>query len=1147
MVAATVTCSRCAHENPPGSRFCLECGASLSRLCGECRAEVPPPAKFCNQCGAPIAAASASPREVGTGAGRRRAPAARRPEPEPRDYTPRHLAEKILNTRSSLEGERKQVTVLFADVRSSLELSSGVDPEEWHRTLDRFFHILSEGVHRFEGTVNQYTGDGIMALFGAPIAHEDHAHRACYAALHLREALRRYSDELRVQKSVDFSVRIGLNSGEVVVGKIGDNLRMDYTAQGETVGLAARMQQVAAPNAVVLSAGTARLVEGYFQLRELGQTQVKGVRDPMSVFELEKAGAIRTRLEASRARGFSKFVGRAPEVAALEDALARVEVGEGQVVGVVAQAGVGKSRLCVEFLEGARARGVQVREGHCLAHGRTVPLLPVLEILRGFFEIADDDSAVTIRNKIAGALLLLDRELEPSLPLVFDLLGAPDPTLPVPGPADDARERRMLDVLRRIIQARSEREPGVILIEDLHWMDAASSQFLDDVIDVVPGTRTLLLLNFRPEYRADWMQRTYYRQLPLRPLGPREIRELLDDLLGKEPELAELAEGIRARTAGNPFFIEEVVRSLVETGKLAGARGAYRLTGPVGTIEIPETVQPVLAARIDRLPEREKQVLQAASVLEDPLAEGALREMLDLPEAALGDALRQLVASEFLHEAALYPEIEYAFNHPLTQEVAYRAQLADRRARLHARAARALEARAGENRRERAALLAHHFDEAGEPREAARWHVLAAERMAVMHTPESYRHWERVRALADSLAGQPEAEELGTRARIELFSTGARIGRPESEMKGLFKDCETIVARTGSDTARAQLLTAYGFYRMYVTANALEAAETLGEAIDLADRTGDVELGLGPRFAMSSVYIARDLARCVGQADEAFALMREHPELRGRVMPTGFTAGTGFLFVRSVALIQMGELRRAEEGVAELKRLAAEEPDAAGVAHAGARMLALARGDLASAEREHAVARERTEGTGNLSAVVITNVGTADLLLERGRPDEALATLQETLELQRKRLIFRQIEPLVLRAMARARVLRGELDTALALAEEAWAFATERGLTTGAIAACLALAEVALARNGAASHAEVEGRLAGAEAGIAECSNALAQPPVHELRSALAGLEGDVARRRSELLKARRLWRAMGATGHVARVEAALERGGARS
>jgi class 3 adenylate cyclase/tetratricopeptide (TPR) repeat protein len=1119
-------------------------------VCGDCRAELPPGAKFCNHCGARIGAGErpvegptpgTAPEATASSAPPRAAPSARR-TPEPRDYTPRHLAEKILNTRSSLEGERKQVTVLFADVRSSLELSSGVDPEEWHRTLDRFFQILTDGVHRFEGTVNQYTGDGIMALFGAPISHEDHAHRACYAALQLREALRRYSDELRVQEGVDFSVRIGLNSGEVVVGKIGDNLRMDYTAQGQTVGLAARMQQVAAPNAVVLSTATARLVEGYFQLRELGETPVRGVPDPVPVFELEKAGAIRTRLDASRARGFSKFVGRAQEISALEGALERVQVGEGQVLGVVAQAGIGKSRLCLEFLEGARAKGIQVREGHCLAHGRTVPLLPVLEILRGFFEIADDDSLLTARNKIAGALLLLDRELEASLPIVFELLGVPDPQHQGSDLGGDVRQRRMLDVLRRIIQARSEREPGVI---DLHWMDPASERFLEDLVDVVPGTRTLLLLNFRPEYRADWMQRSYYRQLPLRTLGPDEIRELLNDLLGKDPGLSDLTRNVQERTAGNPFFIEEVVRALAETGKLEGARGAYRLTGPVDSIEIPATVQPLLAARIDRLPEREKQVLQAASVLGDQVAAGVLREMVDLPDDGLDDALRRLVASEFLHEAALYPETEYAFNHPLTQEVAYRSQLGDRRARLHARAARALEARTGENRRERAALLAHHFEEAGESLAAARWHVLAAERMAITHTQECYRHWIRVRALADAVPDEPEAEELGTRARVELFSAGARIGRPESEMNELFRECEAIVARTGSDTARARLLTGYGFYRMYVTANALEAAETLGEAIDLADRTGDIELRLGPRFAMSSVYIARDLARCVTAADEAFALMREHPQLRDLTIPTGFTAGAGFRFVRTMALLQMGELHRAEEGVAELKRLASDDPEAVGIAHTSARMLATVRGDLATAERESAAARERAEASGNLSAVVVAMWGAGELLLERGRVDEALVTLRETLEIQRKQRIFRQVEPLVLRGMARAKLQRGELDEALALAEEAHAFATARGLTTGVIAGCFALAEVALARDGAAARARVEEVLAEAEALIVECSNALSQPVVHELRAALAQLEGHEAMRQRELLEALRLWQVMEATGRIARVKEMLGPGGA--
>jgi adenylate cyclase len=502
--------------------------------------------------------------------------------------------------------------------------------------------------------------------------------------------------------------------------------------------------------------------------------------------------------------------------------------------------------------------------------------------------------------------------------------------------------------------------------------------------------------------------------------------------------------------------------------------------------------------------------------------------------------LRQLVASEFLHEAALYPEAEYAFNHPLTQEVAYRSQLGDRRASIHARVARALEARTGENRRERAALLAHHFEEAGEQLAAARWHVLAAERMAITHTPECYRHWSRVRALADAVADEPEAEELGTRARVELFTSGARIGRPESEMSELFRECEAIVARTGSDTARARLLTGYGFYHMYVTANALEAAETLSEAIELADRTGDIELRLGPRFAMSSVYIARDQARCVEATDEAFAMMREQPEMRDFTIPVGFTASTGFRFIRTAALIQMGELQRAEEGVAELKRLASAEAEAVGIAHMCARMLASARGDLATAERETVAARERAEGSGNLTAVVVAMWGVGEVLLERGRVDEALASLRGALEIQRTQRIFRQVEPVVLRGLARAQVQRGELDEALELAEEARAFATERGLTTGVIAGCLAVAEVVLARDGAAARALVEDVLAEAEALIAESSSALSQPTVHEFRAALAQLEGHEAVRRRELLEALRLWQAMGSTGHVARMKETL-------
>jgi class 3 adenylate cyclase len=350
-----------------------------------------------------------------------------------------------------------------------MDLTEQVDPEEWHKIMDRFFAILSEGVHRFEGTINQYTGDGIMALFGAPIAHEDHAQRACYAALHLKEELRRYSDELRLTRGLNFSVRIGLNSGEVVVGKIGDDLRMDYTAQGHTVGLAARMEQIAQAGSVYLTGFTAKFVSGFFALRDLGELEMKGAQGPVRVYELQGIGRLRTRLEVSRARGFSKFVGRQSEMAALEAALERAISGNAQVVGLVAEPGVGKSRLCHEFLERCRARGLQTFETHGVPYGKVTPFLPMLEFMRSVFGITEQDNPQSARQKIAGNLLLLDESFREALPLTFDFLGVSDPEQPTPRTDPEARQRQLYAILKRITQVRGRRVPVVTLFEDLHW------------------------------------------------------------------------------------------------------------------------------------------------------------------------------------------------------------------------------------------------------------------------------------------------------------------------------------------------------------------------------------------------------------------------------------------------------------------------------------------------------------------------------------------------------------------------------------------------------------------------------------------------------------------------------------------------------
>src|SRR5881296_62049 len=406
--ALVMRCPSCGHENREGAKFCEECAA----------------------------------------------PAVTAPERDPRAYTPRHLAEKILRARHALEGERKQVTVLFADVKGSMELAEQLDPEEWHRIMDRFFQLLTEGVHRFEGTVNQYTGDGIMALFGAPIAHEDHAQRACWAALHLRDEVRGYADELRTARGVGFAVRMGLNSGEVVVGKIGDDLRMDYTAQGHAVGLAQRMEQLAEPGRPLLTENTAKLVAGFFTLRDLGPSRVKGASEPLRLYELEGPGRLRTRFDVSRTRGLSRFVGRGAEMAALEVALERALAGEGQIVGVVGEPGVGKSRLCHEFAERCRARGIPFIEAHAVAHGKTIPLLPWMELMRNAFGVTEQDGDDMARQKIAGRLLLIDPQLHEALPILFEFLGVPDRARPAPRLTPEAMQREVFDIQKRLMQLR---------------------------------------------------------------------------------------------------------------------------------------------------------------------------------------------------------------------------------------------------------------------------------------------------------------------------------------------------------------------------------------------------------------------------------------------------------------------------------------------------------------------------------------------------------------------------------------------------------------------------------------------------------------------------------------------------------------------
>ena len=735
------------------------------------------------------------------------------PDRDRRAYTPKHLADKILQSKSALEGERKQVTVLFADVKGSMELAEQLDPEEWHEILDRFFQILSEGVHRFEGTVNQYTGDGIMALFGAPIAHEDHAQRSCYAALHLRDRLSHYADELRVDPGVNFSFRLGLNSGEVIVGKIGDDLRMDYTAQGHTVGLAQRMEQLAPADGIALSQHTQKSVDGFFAMRSLGPVRIKGAREPVTVFVLEGVGNHRTRLDTSRARGLSPFVGRSDEMAALEAALECSLEGSGRVAAAVGEAGVGKSRLCAELVERCRARGLMVYEAHCPAHGKTIPYLPLLELLRNLFGITDQDGPRDVRHKIAGELALLDDAFADDRALVLDFLGVGDPKAPPLQLEPAVRQRRLFTFLRRLIQLRTEAEPIVLQIDDLHWIDPGSDLFLTQIVEAVSATRTLLLVNFRPEYEAAWTRKSWVLQLPMAPLGAEALAELVRDWVGSSPSVAALPALVAERSGGNPFFAEEIVLSLLETGRLVGRRGAYELATPLDAVEVPATVQSLLAARIDRLGEREKQLLYAAAVIGKEFTRPLLEAAIEMSVDDLDAALAALLAAELVHERTLYPVAEYAFKHPLTHEVALGAQLTTARRARHAVVAEAIATAEANRLDESAGLLAHHWTEAGEALRAAEWHMRAARWVRLTDLTASRRHWTQAHDVLEPRPDSAERTRLLLEVYPELISTLDRLGAEPAESEIVFTEAVALAREAADRRAEALIESAYGWLK----------------------------------------------------------------------------------------------------------------------------------------------------------------------------------------------------------------------------------------------------------------------------------------------------------------------------------------------
>jgi tetratricopeptide (TPR) repeat protein len=990
-----------------------------------------------------------------------------------------------------------------------------------------------DAVHHFEGTVNQVLGDGIMALFGAPIAHEDHALRACYAALALQGAVRPYAEEVRRRHGMALQLRVGLNAGEVVVRAIGNDLHMDYSAVGQTTHLAARMEQLATPGSILLTAATLRLVEGLVRVNALGPVPVKGLTDPVEVFELMGASALRRRLQAAAARGLTRFVGRQTELAALQQALERAGAGHGQVVALVGEAGVGKSRLVYEFIHAHQTQAWRVLESASVSYGKATPYFPVLELLRHYGHVEEHDDSRTIRAKITGQVLTLDEALQETIPPVLallDALPADSPFLTLDPPQ---RRQRTLEALKRVLLRESQAQPLLLVFEDLHWIDSETQALLDRLVEGLPTARILLLVNYRPEYQHGWGSKTYYTQLRLDPLPPASADEILQALLGNDPTLAPLKRLLITRTEGNPFFLEESVRTLVETGVLVGEPGAYRLAQALPTIQVPVTIQAVLAARIDRLPPEDKRLLQTAAVIGTEVSLPLLQATAELPEDALHRGLAHLQAAEFLYETRLFPEREYTFKHALTHEVAYSGLLLERRRVLHARIVEALQALAGDRLAEHVERLAQHALRGEVWAKALAYCQQAGEKaLARPAYREAVGYFGQALSALAHLPETRDTREQAIDLRLALDNVLLVLGDPEGRGIDYLRQAETLVEALDDQGRLGQICNAmsHHFWRLGDHDNAVAYAQRA-----LTSASGDAFLQARANGHLGTYCFS------LGDYRRAIDVLRQSmATLEGELRHT--RTGMMVTSVRTRCWLSscFGELGEFAEGMAYAAgavRIAEEAAHLSSAIFAQLRFggLALRQGDLQHATPilERALAQSHAADTRLFLPGITASLSLAYAL--SGRVAEALPLLEQVIVSEDTALggISTMIR------VGEANLLAGRLEEAHALAERSLTLARARQERSNQAYALRLLGDIA-ARREPPESVSAEARYRQALSLAEELGMRPLQAHCHH---GLGTLYAEIDRRgsaRAELSAAIDLYRAMDMTFWLPQAEAAL-------
>jgi class 3 adenylate cyclase/tetratricopeptide (TPR) repeat protein len=903
-------CPSCESDNAVGAKFCDSCGKPLPLPCPACGAPNRVGARFCNACGAVLGQQTSTP-------------VSRQSNRPPQSDSAIALASAVA-PQFVPEGERKMVTAIFVDITGSTKLEQDLDPEEARAIIDPALRLMIDAVRRYDGYVVQSTGDGIFALFGAPVAHEDHPQRALFAAMKMQEEIRCYSSRLRTEGQPPIQIRAGANTGEVVVRTIKTGAaHTEYTPIGHTVNLASRLQALANGGSTVISDSTRKFVEGYFALRRLGPAHVRGIDEPINVHEVVGLGPLRTRLERSAGRGLSKFVGRTKESEVLRRAAEIARAGSGQIVAVVAEPGVGKSRLLFEFKAEVQSKWT-VLEAFSVSHGKGSAYLPIVELLHDYFDIAGEDDAVARREKVATKVTGLDRDFESALPYLYALLEIADDKERLSGMDAQLRKSRTLEAVARLLLRESVDRPVILMIEDLHWLDDESQALLDLIADLISTSRMLLLVNYRPEYAHRWSDKSWCSTLRLESLGGESADEMLSAILGDDKALAPLKELIIESTGGVPFFMEETVQALFDEGALERQDGVIKLVRSLDSLRIPPTVQAILAARIDRLRNDEKNLLQTLAVLGREFVLSLARAVAGKSEDELERLIARLQQGEFVYEQPSVADVEYIFKHALTQEVAYNSVLLERRKQLHEHVGKAIETIYAASLDDHVAELAHHFSRSGNQIKAVEYlHLAGTQAMSRGALPQAIRDFEDALELLKTLPSNAQRDALELQILNPLGTAYIAVrGYAAPEVGPVFVHARQLCERIGQPPQLFAVV--WGNFAWHVVRGEMRLSMDLArEAIDLAERFDDPGIWMEALFLLGvTLFYRGDFVGAIAQYEKALSRYDDRQRTRLWASRVGEDAGITHRCYLALALWHLGYPEQALRASQETRKLA---------------------------------------------------------------------------------------------------------------------------------------------------------------------------------------------------------------------------------